>query len=472
MKKKFLHRRSLLFALCLTGCLQTMALTVTDSFQFPFLKTLAKERVMAKAPMLAYDDDEDEKEMALVTPPMGLVTEAYTLVSVMMTSDDTGEGYAALLGKEDHMQALQIGFQGPDVYIQGLCTNFPNAWVKGVLNEEETAVEFPELQYIGSLINKDGKTEDWGFVGYPFSFDKQSRSFTTSPMMETGFYEENNYGYRVINLIPQIVKSVPAEELVTPPGGLVTKDYLLSGSSLATGTDNLLLKVGFYGNDVYIQGLCPLLPDAWVKGTLSGSQIIFPKWQFLGESEEMTRALQEALEKQGIDVPVVRKKTFLYSLNMETYAIDDVVLQYDKDSGNMTMTDGIMILGLSRVFPELAFGIYQNILISPITEKSATPSAPSISAFFAVDNGYCLAFSVPVVDEEGSGMLPDKLYYRILTENDGQASALTFKPADYETLQNTLSLIPYGFTDGTYFTAPLSMTTGKVEPVEGTPMAR
>jgi M6 family metalloprotease-like protein len=70
----------------------------------------------------------------LMTPPENLVTEEWA-ISAKDTYDDPVSGY------------LNIGFDGNDVYLQGLCAELPKAWIKGTL--DGTTITFAGDQYLG-----------------------------------------------------------------------------------------------------------------------------------------------------------------------------------------------------------------------------------------------------------------------------------------------------------------------------------
>lgn len=75
--------------------------------------------------------------------------------------------------------------------------------------------------------------------------------------------------------------SLETGELVTPPDGLVTKDYPFSATLYAPAAEDYTatVKVGIEGNNVYIQGLDKDLPEAWVKGEYyneSKTKVAFP----------------------------------------------------------------------------------------------------------------------------------------------------------------------------------------------------
>lgn len=66
-------------------------------------------------------------------------------------------------------------------------------------------------------------------------------------------------------------------ELVTPPAGLVTKEYPLSVATWydengAQGAYEATVKIGVVDSDVYFQGIDKDLPEAWVKGVLNATK--------------------------------------------------------------------------------------------------------------------------------------------------------------------------------------------------------
>lgn len=469
MKSILLHRRVLsIVCLCLIG-LHALAFTEMDSFKRPPLSSLLKDQLLSKVPSLSYGgEDKATESNEPVTPPIGLVTEEYTLISILYTAGDSGYDY---LQRDDNQQSLRIGFSGKEVYFQGLSLTFPEAWVKGFVNDDQTAVTIPIPQYIGSIVNEEGETENRYFMAadpyhqqeegtFAIQFSNEN-GFFALPAYYPAFYEADYNGISsVLLLFPQIVKGVPYDELVTPPDGIIWKDYLLEGEN-AMGYGDLihqLVKVGFQNNDVYISGLFPGLTDACIKGSLSGNEITFSKWQFLGVSDAISSLLGGQLK---LEEEIGSKKLYLYGIDLGSFSINDVVFKFDQTTG--VMTGNAMIVGASRVCIELALWGTNNVVITPIADQAATPSVPEISSFMFMDNDYCLSFMLPVIDEEGSGMLPDKLCYKILIGNGSQTSTIAFKPADYETLQTTKALIPYEFTDGKYFTSIFNYYTAKLE---------
>ena len=66
----------------------------------------------------------------------------------------------------------------------------------------------------------------------------------------------------------------------------ITTDWnkYTSSNGWTTPTFSSTVQVAIDGNDYYIAGLCDVLPNAWVKGTLSGSTVTFASGQYYGTS--------------------------------------------------------------------------------------------------------------------------------------------------------------------------------------------
>lgn len=84
------------------------------------------------------DPDYEPLSVYTITPPEGLQTETWYTVG-----DDDGENTSG---------EVNLGFDGSDVYIQGIFEEFPEAWVKGTI--DGTTVTFDGLQYQGIYSSK------------------------------------------------------------------------------------------------------------------------------------------------------------------------------------------------------------------------------------------------------------------------------------------------------------------------------
>ena len=114
-----------------------------------------------------------------VEVPEDLETQPYLLSGVYMGYyEDSGEWFEG----DPLMQVAQVGFDGDDIYVQGLCSYLPKAWVKG--HREGDNYVFDNGQYFGPLV--------WSGDVYPLYFmgckpeTNDAELFTLTPDAETG----------------------------------------------------------------------------------------------------------------------------------------------------------------------------------------------------------------------------------------------------------------------------------------------
>lgn len=136
-----------------------------------------------------YDSDMNiTSDIGTVEVPEGLETQPYMATGYYMgyyeDSDMWFEG-------EPLMAAVQVGFDGDDIYVQGLCSYLPKAWVKGHLEGDKYV--FDNGQYFGMLV--------WYGEAYPLYFmgctpeTNDAEPFTLTLDPETGaLVSEQWYG--------------------------------------------------------------------------------------------------------------------------------------------------------------------------------------------------------------------------------------------------------------------------------------
>jgi len=95
----------------------------------------------------------------LVEVPEGLVAETYNWIGYDVEPGDEEEGTETQF--TEFARFVNIGFDGNDVYVQGLCDQFPESWIKGTLNGN--TVTFPTGQYFGM-------DDSWVAYGYPADY--------------------------------------------------------------------------------------------------------------------------------------------------------------------------------------------------------------------------------------------------------------------------------------------------------------
>ena len=209
-------------------------------------------------------------------------------------------------------------------------------------------------------------------------------------------------------------------EVVTPPAELVTEDYVVTARNYKNDADvSAPLLVGFDGNDVYIQGLCTYLPESWVKGTLSGTTVTFAYGQYFG----------------------IYGST--YEMYLNTLVGEDVVFDYDATTGALTAQNEFFLVDNDQYY----FDSYRGAVLTKVVEQAATPANPQITNLQNSNYGWIVLFNVPLQDTEGNPLVASKLYYEIFTDVQEEVNPLTFTPATHSKLTESMTIIPYGFTE-------------------------
>lgn len=228
-------------------------------------------------------------------PPTSATQEEWRVAAIFTSGDQS----------EDVNEAMTVAFDGNDIYF-----NFPNpitgnTWMKGTRNGE--TVTFAKGQKVGAYGGQNiyyMGLDSNGLCDIVFNYDEANGLFTMTDMWLTlnGSLTENSalgYFSPIVVTKKSSGGDTPTPEVVTPPAGLKAAPYIFSGTKMLTdeeggylGTEEVKynVKVGFYNNntEVFIQGLCNYLPEAWVKGTvgeefLGDQPVTFAKGQFYGQ---------------------------------------------------------------------------------------------------------------------------------------------------------------------------------------------
>ncbi len=220
--------------------------------------------------------------------------------------------------------------------------------------------------------------------------------------------------------------------LVTPPEDLETSEWVFTATQVNFDEDgnesyeeySSNVNVGFDGDDVYVQGLCEYLPEAWIKGTRSGDQVTFKKGQYFGE--------------------------YVYEFYFVGYGedgISDVTMTLNEDENKLTAYEWVLITDSPEDVS--AFFIFAEAEITKPLEKAATPETPTINdgaVHGAYGWGYILA-TIPTVDTEGDPMIKNNLTYQIYSEINHEQQPFVLKAGDYRELTEDMTVVPYNFTD-------------------------
>lgn len=327
-----------------------------------------------------------------------------------------------------HANELQVGFYNTDVYVQGLCEYLPEAWVKGTFDPETFTVTLPTGQFYGTYAGQ----YDLFFVGYDpdaeeisdvvFNIDLANGVITTDQwillngkMNSISFYD---YYYDIV--ITNEKPEVP--EVVEAPEDLVAEAYYFQGFDTYYQEDVTgEVQVGFYGeNEVYIQGLSGYVPEAWVVGTIEDGVVTVPE-TYLGIYSSLF----------GDSELFFSGATFVYDAEAGTLTSEEGYVTYETPEDDYWMDE------------------YTNVVLTKLNDVAATPADPEITDIKTVGRAYPVVyFNIPTEDVNGDPIMQAKLAYQLYVEKDGEVTPLVLEAAIYDELEEDMSEIPYGFSDG------------------------
>ena len=219
-----------------------------------------------------------------LTPPADMETETYYLTTAI------NDGYAW----DPYRATVTVGFEGDNMWLQGISEYLPNSWIKGVC--EGNTVTFANPQLLGSndvlfyfkcadFNPLDGSTTQKDMV---LTIDRLGDLKTFDYIFIT---VDKDYLYYV-NYYQGLTLSRNPDILLEAPEDLEVKDYVFSyvtqyehNQPLVEDSHNV--KVGFKDDLIYIQGIWPGLPEAWVAGDVKKSgKIVMNLPQYMGRYTE------------------------------------------------------------------------------------------------------------------------------------------------------------------------------------------
>ncbi|SNU04397.1 hypothetical protein SAMN06298211_10874 [Prevotellaceae bacterium MN60] len=371
-------------------------------------RTLLLTMLSALFSIVAFAEDD-----VLITPPETATVETYYTISgnFYIYGNQQWEDATA------DMPTIKVAFDGSDIYIQGLAFWFKEAWIKGTIADGKAT--FTSGQYLGAdnygkeylVGSEDGHT----VTDIIFNYDSTEGILTAinEYIFENGKTDAVS-AYTFWNKPTFSKTPPPAPEVVTVPETLVAEEYAISYTDFDGHAAGSSVKVGFDGTDVYIQGFCATLPEAWIKGTMDGNTITFAGGQYYGKYSSYELFLQD----------------------------NDVVLTYDEVNNTLTAT-GLVYNQTGNSYADY----YKNPVIKKVVEKIATPATPTISAIKASGYGDVVRYNVPPIDVNGDGLVSSKLSFQFYTDVEQEINPLTFTTDYFSKLTEDMTVIPYGFTE-------------------------
>jgi len=365
----------------------------------------------------------------VVTLPAGVDVSYYTLSGTHNRAN----------GKLE--KTIKVAYDGDDVYVSGLSYFCPDAFVKGTFTNDNTVV-FSAWQYFGSYSFSDGDADlyfagiDSPKSGTPAecvaTYDAANDVFTFTNCPAEFYSMGEDTGLTAYWSTGTTITKIEGEvELpVEIPSDLETEVYSYSAQDYFDEKEvSWNVKVGFYNEEVYIQGLSSVLPNAWVKGTLADGVVTIPN-QLLGSY----------------------RNDNLYFVGYNEKLQDSYFLNYDAQTGSFVEGDNAYMVNLYK--DKIDRSVYEflyDVKIKKIVERVATPANPSFANMQFTSNGDKIETVLSVVDTEGNGLVTSKLFYKLYIKDElGSDAALTFTKELYPTLENDMEEIPYGFDNADF----------------------
>ena len=384
-------------------------------------------------------EERNEAEISWYTPtwpvkttlPAGLEVTTHNFEGVSEDND----------GDTPIEKTVKIAFDGNDMYIGGLGEVNEDVWVKGTKNAEGNYV-FAKGQEMGIYASRyrlflvgyeNNKASD---VVLTVNTEAGVYEFP-DVFLENAMYTDKSYFFTrfAAGATISMAEAVEEEpELVAVPEGLETEAWSFSGTDSDDKTDALSVNIGFDGDDVYVQGLCKELPEAWVKGTRYDDVVTFAPGQFLGVYRD-------------------RYEFWFIGLNTNNYSIQDYVLTLNEDGtmmSNSSTTERMAINIYKNKISASLVNHYGNVTIKKVVEKAAIPVAPTIDNICFSYYGDIVEFTIPLSDVEGDGLIQDSVSYKFYYD-DGSAEPqeVVFSTEDYKCIEQDMTVVPYGFVDVT-----------------------
>ena len=355
----------------------------------------------------------------LVTPPSSAILETwYTASGKFYIWNSSSRKY---VDNTSEMATVNVAIDGTDLYIQGLAYWFKESWIKGTISGY--TVTFANSQFVGSddygveylSGSDDGETLSESIV---FEYDATEGVLAaTTPYIFENSSKTEMQPFTFWNL-PVFTKAEPAgPQVVVPPTGLIAEEYSMVytpyGGEELSGSASI--NVGFDGNDVYFQGFCSYLPEAWIKGTLADGVVTFAGNQYFGEFGGT------------------------YDIFFQD---EDAVFEYEAAT-NTFYTEGLVYTYTGNQYVDY----YMNPTLSKVEEQAATPETPAVESLDDGNYGWYISFNIPTVDTDGNGLVTSKLAYQFFVKIDGIIYPLTFTPETHQKLTEPMTIFPYGFTE-------------------------
>ena len=354
--------------------------------------------------------------------------------------------YTDLGDNKNYTENRRVAFHENDIWIEDLAFQGAGVWSHGTISG--ALATFTKGQSAGTytgigeifLYGMDDNGDSQDII---FDYDAESGMLSTLQYILLKTSDGTRVGAMCDVIFLRDSETSPeTDETVTPPANINPQSYVFKGKSIIYDQDGVYqgtednqwnIKVAWSGsNEIYVQGLCSAVPEAWVKGTMDDGEVTFAKGQYFG------------------------KQVYPFYFAGQIFGeLSDFVMTFD--SSTRTFNGGSYYLMINSSKTAIApYEVYTAVTFTP-GEAAATPMAPQVGLFLQHDDEYfggngSVEFILLPYDAKGHPLSTDKLGFEILKKKGEQEEILVFTKADYPYIpQDNMTVIPYGFTDNWSF---------------------
>lgn len=356
----------------------------------------------------------------------------YDMSSIYIASSDGDEA-----SDRGYFQTVCFGPDN-DVYFNRLLPRiaFNDSWIRGEVEEGADGqlyvnIPSPQLTSISEdgrkfytvAMTKDAATREWK------SLDT-CRFLMSADRSQLEFLDNGNIWLMGIDNDGNLWEQDRAfsltqfdDTLVQVPASAIFKAYTqkyYEPSLKPKEAHSSITRLAFDGSDVYLKGFCPLFPDRWAKGHISGNKIAVPSQLYMGNNGNYITYFYSSINDNGTLVPA-----------------DSLYLTFNADTSEIKSSrNDYMQFGYSR--GTIEYNAY-NMSYTKFNLVPAVPASPKIIGY----EYNTVTFSLSALDNTGNTLDPSLLSYRVFVNG----KPYVFSKADYPSLSSDMTDIPYKYTD-------------------------
>lgn len=348
--------------------------------------------------------------------------------------DEDVDGYKMTIrrsadGKKIYFQDLTPGFNG-DANTEGY------SWVAGDINGTDITIPAGQVLYKSPdqvLYLEIVTVDDYGQVeefkdDIHFTIDGETIRQADNSLRVSVFKNGDTMDEAGFFIFMNNFEILPMGDVTTftPPADAEVEQWMMT-----CDTGSRFMKVARSGNDVYVAGFSSMSPDDYVVGTIQNGKLSFRSGYILTNADTRYIRLIGASEGEPDEwgyPTLTMSSEYTFDVNE---AEDHFTLNPSSDYiveasyFNFTMLNGITNVELFRY----------------AGDKPATPATPEIVSWS--DEDQLIRINVPCTDEDGNFINPEHLAYRIYLDG----ALYEFTPDDYYYLPESMTDLPYSFTD-------------------------